>query len=187
MESVLLVSSIEKDTEKLGGYFKTQGFEVTAVSYASKARRVLLEKNFNLVVVNAPLSDEFGAELATNAAERTDAGVLLIVKSDLFSSTAEKAERAGVFVVEKPLQISLGETVRLMRAVFYRMTAARKENEKLQRKISETRLIERAKSALIRFEGMSEDNAHKFIERAAMDRRIPRGDVASEILAKYNE
>jgi response regulator NasT len=161
--------------------------ETTIVSYASKARRKLLENDFSLIVVNTPLSDEFGTEFAINAAEKTYAGILLFVKADLFATTVEKSEQSGVFVLEKPLTAPINEIIRLMRAVSFRMRSARRENEKLTRKISEMRTVERAKIALIQYENMSEEEAHRFIEKQAMDKRVGRGEIAAEILKRFGD
>ena len=35
--------------------------------------------------------------------------------------------------------------------------------------------------------GMSEEEAHKYLERQAMDRRMPRADVAREVLDQYEQ
>ena len=186
-EKVLIVSSAEQDAERLARLFRNFGMDAQTVGYASKARRKLLECDFDLIVINAPLSDEFGTEFAVNAAERTYAGILLFVKAELFAATLEKAEKYGVFVLEKPLQTPMPETVRLLRAVAFRLRLVRRENEKLQKKLADTRSIERAKLALIQYEGYSEEEAHKYIEKRAMDQRLSRVDVAGEILAKYRD
>ncbi|MDR2047100.1 MAG: ANTAR domain-containing protein [Clostridiales bacterium] len=186
-EKVLVVSSIEKDTERLARLFRSFNIETLTVAYASKARRALLENEFSMIVVNTPLSDEFGTDFAVNAAEKTFAGVLLFVKADLFVATLEKAESRGVFVLEKPLSIPMNEAVRITRAISFRLNTVRAETEKLQKKISETRAVERAKTALIQYENMSEDEAHKYIERRAMDRRIGKGELAAEILRRYGD
>jgi response regulator NasT len=186
-EKVLIVSSLEKDAEKLCRFFGSCNMETRTVSYASKARRALLESEFSLIVVNAPLSDEFGTDFAVNAAEKTFAGVLLFVKSDLFAVTLEKAEKYGVLVLEKPLASPLNEIMRMMRATCFRLQSLRRENEKLQKKIAEMRTVERAKIALIQYEKMSEEEAHKYIERRAMDRRSSKGEIASEILKRYDD
>ena len=36
-------------------------------------------------------------------------------------------------------------------------------------------------------DGMSEEEAHKYLERQAMDRRMPRADVAREVLDQYEQ
>ena len=58
------------------------------------------------------------------------------------------------------------------------------ENVKLQSKIEEIRLVDRAKCALIQYLSMTEEQAHHFIEKQAMDRCVTRRTVAEEILAE---
>ena len=40
---------------------------------------------------------------------------------------------------------------------------------------------------LISYAGRSEEEAHKYLERQAMDRRMPRADVAREVLDQYEQ
>ena len=53
----------------------------------------------------------------------------------------------------------------------------------LEEKVAQLRLINRAKWVLIEREGLTEPEAHRRIEKAAMDRRISREQVAREIIA----
>ena len=59
------------------------------------------------------------------------------------------------------------------------------ENEKLAGKIDEFRIIDRAKWVLIDYLKMSEEQAHRYIEKQAMDLRIPRIEAAKNILKTY--
>ena len=45
------------------------------------------------------------------------------------------------------------------------MLGLRQENIKLQKKIEEIRLVDRAKCALIQYLGLTESQAHKYIEK----------------------
>ena len=58
----------------------------------------------------------------------------------------------------------------------------RQENDKLRDKIAQIRLVDRAKCYLIEHKGMSEAEAHRMIEKTAMDTRRDRAEVAAEIL-----
>ena len=49
--------------------------------------------------------------------------------------------------------------------------------------MAEIRLINRAKWALIERQGMSEQDAHRYIEKQAMDRCVPKRVVAEEVPA----
>ena len=46
-------------------------------------------------------------------------------------------------------------------------------------------MVDRAKCALIQYLHMSEPDAHRYIEKQAMDLRITRQEVAEEILKTY--
>jgi len=51
--------------------------------------------------------------------------------------------------------------------------------------MEEVRLISRAKCVLIQYLNMNEAQAHKYIERQAMDMRIAKKAVAENILNTY--
>lgn len=55
----------------------------------------------------------------------------------------------------------------------------------LEEKMAEIRLVNRAKWVLIEQLKMTENEAHKFIERQAMDRCVTRRTIAENILATY--
>jgi AmiR/NasT family two-component response regulator len=55
----------------------------------------------------------------------------------------------------------------------------------LQLKIEEIRLVNRAKAILIQYLKMTEQEAHKYIEKQAMDLRITKREVATSILNTY--
>ena len=56
----------------------------------------------------------------------------------------------------------------------------------MDEKIQEIRLVTRAKWTLIQCLGMSEEEAHRYIEKQAMDNRISRREVAKRGLTTYN-
>ena len=61
----------------------------------------------------------------------------------------------------------------------------RAENSMLKQKIEDIRIIDRAKCILISHFGMSEQKAHRFIEKHAMDIRATKRAVAEGILKMY--
>ena len=76
--SVLAVSSSLKFNESIRGLLpESRYFPVTVMRDAAGARRELLEQSYDLVIINAPLTDEFGTRLALDVCDRSGAGVLL--------------------------------------------------------------------------------------------------------------
>jgi response regulator NasT len=66
-----------------------------------------------------------------------------------------------------------------------RINAIKNENRMLIQKIEDIRIIDRAKCILISHLSLSEPDAHRYIEKQAMDMRQTRRKVAEEILKTY--
>lgn len=187
MERVLIVSGSEDSRHKLAELVKRIfPASVCGASSAAEARRLCQEQVYDLLLINAPLNDEFGHELATQAAVESAAGVILIVKAELADGLAAQTEDAGVLVLAKPLnRVMLHQTLTLARATRRRLAGLHTENVKLQQKIIDIRLVDRAKLVLMEYLQMSEPQAHSFIEKQAMDRRVTKREIAEGIIRTY--
>ena len=187
MDSALIVSGSEKSRAALADLARLSGLTSQGAGSGSDARRLLAEHFYDLVIINSPLPDEYGTELAITASD-SFCGVMLIVKSENADEVSDKVENYGVFVVEKPISRQIFfRTIRMAGVQLGRMRGLQKENLKLKNKIEEIRLVDRAKCLLIQFEEMTESEAHRYIEKRAMDQRVSRLQVAQEILRTYEE
>ncbi|HBB19398.1 MAG: ANTAR domain-containing protein [Ruminococcus sp.] len=188
MNRALIVSPAGETCELIGQVLAGEGFSKTAhAASGSEARRIIgRDTEPELIVINAPLSDEFGQELAELAAEVTSAGLILICGSDIADDVADKVSDSGVTVISRPLSRSvLSRTVRVVCASRSRMMGLKKENDEILTKIDEMRLINRAKSTLMQYLKFTEPQAHRYIEKQAMNTRQTRREVAMRILATY--
>ena len=189
MGRALIVSAGANSNEYLSARLAELGYpRPLIVPSGSEARRRLLESDFELVIVNAPLPDEFGHELCEAAVEQTDAGVIFLAKAaaaeQLLGPTAEQ----GGLLLAKPLSKTLfTQAVHIAAASNHRLRRMRQENARLQEKIQQLRIISRAKCCLIEREGLTEAEAHRRIEKQAMDTRRERAEIAQEILDQYDE
>ncbi|MDR2502203.1 MAG: ANTAR domain-containing protein [Oscillospiraceae bacterium] len=185
MDSVLIISPTEKSAEQIRAMLP--GIERAAsVTTAGEARRLLTASEFDMFVINAPLADERGDGLAKRLAERLSGEVILIVKDEIFMETSEKLAEYGILTVSKPLnRTTFWGAVKLAEASRARFAIIRRENLKLQQKIEDIRVIDRAKCLLIANMKMTEPEAHKYIERQAMDMRVSRRGIAETILRTY--
>lgn len=187
MDQLLLVSSSEKGKEFLSQLLKASAlFQITIASSGSEARRLLSQNNFDVIIINAPLSDEFGHEISILATEIGSSGVLLIVKNEIADEISSKVEPYGVFLVSKPINKAFFyQALKLVIATRKRLLGVQNENVKLQTKIEEIRLVTRAKCTLIQYLNMTEEQAHRYIEKQAMDMRITKKEIAKSILKTY--
>lgn len=153
---------------------------------AGETRREMLGGHVSLVVINAPLTDENGLALAREIAEGTIAGVLLLVKADVFDMVSVRLEESGVLVVAKPVARQLfDQALRFALSSRNRMAHLQAENERLEKKLAEHQLVNRAKCVLMQYLGMSEEQAHRYIEKQAMDKRQTKASVARTIIVTY--
>jgi response regulator NasT len=187
MESALLVSHSEKDTVLFTGYLNAASIhQVTSLQSCNSARRLIQKQDFDLIIIDSPLQDESGETFSRYAAARGVSQVILLVKSDSFDSVSAACEDDGVLTIAKPVDKSfLWSALSLAKSVQNRVKRIQAENTQLKRKIEDIRIIDRAKWILISSMKMSEQEAHRYIEKQAMDMRSSRRIIAENILKRY--
>ena len=180
MGRALIVSAGASSNEYISARLAELGYtRPTIIPSGAEARRRMPESDFELIAVNAPLPDEFGHELCSSAVEKTDAGVVLLAKAAAAEQLLAPMSEQGVLLLSKPFSNTLFlQAIHLAAASNHRLQLLRQENARMQEKIAQVRL-ER--------EQMSEDAAHRYIEKRAMDTRRSRAEIAQEILDSYED
>lgn len=184
--SVLVVSSTAKGADCLTDMLPCNiFFPVTVVTDAGQARRNALESVYDIIIVNSPLSDEFGAELSIELSDSTDAGIMLLVRSENYEEVSAKADAFGVLTLAKPTTRQTAyQAIRLICATRERLRKLEKKNENLIEKMEEIRTVNRAKLLLIEKTKLTESDAHRMIEKQAMDMRISKRAAAERIIGE---
>ncbi len=187
--SVLLVSASEKlNTAVLPLLPGSDFWPVTAVGSLSRAKRLLLQQSYDLVLVNAPLPDGMGTDFAMKLCAETDAAVALLVRSELYEEVNAGALSSGVVVVSKPTNAQLlTQVIRGLCAMRERLRAMRDRQTTVEEKMEEIRRMNQAKWLLIEREGLTEQEAHQRILKTAMERRISKRQAAEEIIRRNAE
>ena len=104
-------------------------------------------------------------------------------RSDLFS---DDLGSVGVLTLARPITRSgLCEAVRMISIANVRVRSLKEKNEELCSKLEDMKYISRAKIALMRSLGYTEDQSHKYIEKRAMEMRMTRRKVAMDIIKTY--
>ena len=187
MDSALIISASEKSsvlTSEILNYASIH--HIVTVDTCGEARRLLIERGFDLVIINAPLRDESGENLARNIASKKISQVILIVKSEFFEEISALTEEYGVLTVSKPINRTLfWVAIKFAKSAGAQLRSVREENNKLKQKIEDIRIIDRAKCILISYLNMSEQEAHRYIEKQAMDMRSTKRTIAEGILKTY--
>ncbi|MDR0303063.1 MAG: ANTAR domain-containing protein [Treponema sp.] len=187
MESALIVSNAEQDTALFTAMLNAASIhQITCQESGDNARRLLLKQDFDLVIVNSPLRDESGESFSRHVASKGVSQVLLLVKSEYYNSVSAACEDDGILTISKPVDKALlWSALSLAKSVQNRIKRLQAENVQLKQKIEDIRIIDRAKCLLISCMNMSEQEAHRYIEKQAMDMRSSRRIVAEGILKRY--
>jgi len=182
LQSVLIVSRSDKGTEFFAAILKETGFTAVSLCDSCKKAERLLSRGFDLVIIDAPLGDNSGETFAKQTAKSGNR-VILAIKSEAFDDIAADCSEHGVFTVAKPLRRDV-----FLNAIMFVKTAHKlimTENAELRRKIEDIRIVDRAKCLLISYMNISEKEAHRHIEKQAMDLRSTKREVAENILRTY--
>ena len=184
--SVLVVSAAEKFNAALLPLLPASGFEpVTVVSDISSAKRAVLQRTYDLVIINAPLPDDMGVRFAIDAGSQSDAIALLLVREAFYAELTARLTPYGVFTMLKPTSAArMATALHWMASARERLRRNETKALSLQEKMEEIRLVNRAKWILIEQRGMDEPTAHRYIEKQAMDRCVTRRTVAQEIVGQ---
>lgn len=185
--SVLVVSASENFNASLRDLLPDFRFSpVCFESSVNAARRTMLERTFDFVIINSPLPDGAGLRFSIDVCREKSNVALIFVKAELYPATYDKVAEHGVYVLSKPAS----KTVVLQAADW--MVTTRQRLKKLEQKtmsvdekIQEIRVVNRAKCLLIEQLKMTEAEAHRYIEKQAMDSCISKKAVAESIIKTY--
>ena len=185
--SALIVTASDSFTEKIMPLLPvTDYWPVTTAHSNSEARRRIVETAFDIVLINAPLPDDFGMRLAIDICTGSGAGVLLMVRNDQFDDVYARVVGYGVLTLSRPTSMQMvAQNLRILCATRERMRRMEEKQTAVEEKIDEIRLVNRAKWLLIECLGMTEPEAHRYIEKQSMDRRVSKREVAQAVIKTY--
>lgn len=183
---VLVAGGNEKLCELLSEILPRNEYEfLVPAKTAGEVRRLTMDRSVDLVILNAPLKDEFGVQLAQDLAEN-NLGVLLLTGSDVSEQVSYRVEQSGVITLAKPTtKQSLYITLRALTALRSKLLQMEQKTKALQQKVADIHTVNHAKWLLIQHDHMTENDAHRFIEKQSMDMRLSRREVAESIIRTY--
>lgn len=183
---ILVVSSDERFIREVGSLLQGERFRQEVSHSASRARCMLLENAYDLVIVNAPLRDEYGSRLCIDVSRNSATIAAIFAAADTFDEIEAKVTAYGVFTIRKPTSRTLvSQAISLMVCARERLRTLEKKVGKTESKLDEIRIVNKAKWLLIDHEGLSEEEAHRHIEKSAMDAGLTKKLAAQLIIDNY--
>lgn len=185
----LLVSGSEAQTQRISALLTRA--RIVPFDHAGSARQALEQFDaggIDGVLIAEPVAGSSGQELALQLKKRHCMAVLLLAAPEHADAAAALLEQSGVLVlpIDAPESLIV-QTIRLLTAVRIQLEQMQHKTEKLEAKVADIRIINRAKLLLVQHLQMTETEAHKYIEKQAMDTSMRRRTIAENIIRTYED
>ena len=170
MARIVIAGRSAQSREQMASLLSSSGYPVYRLcSSAGELRRVLNDCDDGLLILAGQLPDCSADELFWDYGSQVQ--ILLIARPPVL----EACEEAGVFHLTLPTsqQAVLGAVEMLTQ--LHRMRLPR-------RSADEKQLVEEAKALLMRRDGLTEPQAHRMLQQAAMSRGLRMADCAAQII-----
>lgn len=137
----------------------------------AQARRQTSLTEYDVVLIAGRLPDETAADLAVGLADNGVKRIIIIVDRANLADAHEMLDGTGVTILAKPItKDALTQTVKLIVRVGS----------------GEGGIFEKAKLMLMQQKNWTEPQAHRYIQKASMEKRLPR-DVTSQYVIRALE
>ncbi|MGI5888693.1 MAG: ANTAR domain-containing response regulator [Oscillospiraceae bacterium] len=187
--SVLIISGSRETENFFVGLLPAQKYHpILTAPDTDSARRMSSVKPADIVIIDYPVPGGDAPGLALDLAESGESGVMLLVPGDIYDETVYRVESSGVMTLQKPVMPELArQSVSVLSSARTQIAMMSAKTMTMREKMDEIKLINRAKLILMETRGMSEPEAHRYIEKTAMDLCRKKSDVARSVIKKYED
>lgn len=185
---VLLIDENRGRAALLQKALADSGYQVAAVISADENwhQRILTE-NADIILINMDSPDRDTFEYLSGLKESRPKPVVMFSNDDN-RQVIQAAVNAGVSAY-----VADGCNIKRLRGIldvavarFNEYQAMREELEAAKSKLSERKLIEKAKGILMQHKGMDEDTAYRTLRKLAMDRNLKIAEIAEQLIQFSN-
>lgn len=141
---------------------------------------------FDVIVISTPLEDEFGLDLAAELHGKSSAALVVITKSELAEAVQSKIKFTGAFVIGRPCgKAALLQAIRFADIAGENLKRLTEEKNRLEQQLEDMKVINRAKLCLMQYLKLTEEQAHRHLQKQAMELRKTQKQAAEDILIMY--
>lgn len=185
VHSVLAITEDAKISALISEMLPPYLFEpIVFLENPQEAKRMMMDLSADIIIVDS--GNGQGLDVAEDFSVMAST-VIVLAPPFLFDEISSKAERYGIITLSKPPDRFLFYmTMKTACAVQNKIKALTEKTIKLEEKMEEIRIVNRAKLILMQRLNMSEPEAHRYIEKEAMDRCLKKSVIAGNIIRTYD-
>lgn len=185
--TLLFVQDAAAEPAALGAFAAEQpALALVTADGLDEAERKLAQLDPALVVWQCDAPGLSALRQCVRLAEGSEAVFLLLVRPGTYEAVWRFVQAAGICVMSWPApQEVFRQTLRNLLLLKKSLRAMQEKTDQLQSQLQDMKRIQKAKSLLMNQLGMSEADAHRWIEKAAMDRCVKKREIAETIIRMY--
>ena len=185
--TLLFVQDAAAEPAALGAFAAEQpALALVTADGLNEAERKLAQLDPALVVWQCDAPGLPALRQCVRLAEGSEAVFLLLVRPGTYEAVWQFVQAAGICVMSWPApQEVFRQTLRNLLLLKKSLRAMQEKTDQLQSQLQDMKRIQKAKSLLMNQLGMSEADAHRWIEKAAMDRCVKKREIAETIIRMY--
>ncbi len=181
---VLVVDESAERAEVLRDGLRRAGYEVTAsLSSPLALLKTIEELQPDVIVIDTESPSRDVLEHLVVMSQHTPRPVVMFA-TDGAPEVIRQAVRAGVsaYVVDGLDAARVKAVIDVAVARFEDFQRLREELAEANLKLSERKLVERAKGILMKTRGLDEESAYSLLRKAAMDKKLRLGEIAQQLI-----
>lgn len=183
---IFVIAKTAEACETIAAALTELSADITVCASDKDARKENISA-YDAIVVSVPLKSEFGLDLIAEMSKKTSAPIIILARADIADDVQGRIKFTGAFVLAKPFSKSiLTQTVRMAILAKENINRLEREKSELRGKLEDVKTVDRAKCLLIQYLNMTEEQAHKHIQKMAMDTRRSQREIAEDILKTYS-
>lgn len=185
--TLLFVQDAAAEPAALGAFAAEQpALALVTADGLDEAERKLAQLDPALVVWQCDAPGLPALRQCVRLAEGSEAVFLLLVRPGTYEAVWQFVQAAGICVMSWPApQEVFRQTLRNLLLLKKSLRAMQEKTDQLQSQLQDMKRIQKSKSLLMNQLGMSEADAHRWIEKAAMDRCVKKREIAETIIRMY--
>ena len=187
MKRALIIAASDELYRAISEVLEKSEFEENLCARGiSQAEDMISAAPVVLVFIYSSCPEDAETAFAKKISARPDMALVFMVREAQREETEQALLRTKALVLGTPIsRQGLLQSIKIARSLTGKFAEMQRENEALKQKIEELKVVDRAKCCLISFLRMDEAQAHRYIQKRAMDMRVTQREVAEDILKTY--
>ena len=178
-EKIVIAINNFEISEKIRTILSNEGYYIVATTKSgNELTRIVRSNDISIVLIGYKLTDMTIMDIYNNIGELTS--FLAIVNEQ---HKAYIQEQSDIFCITSPINnLILLNSIDMIIQSERKFGAYKKKINTLEQKIEDRKFVDKAKGKLMKSKDFNEEEAFRYIQKKAMDRRKTIRQIANEIL-----